>query len=57
MTINIPYKIGDTIETNLGTEPIVSMHIYVDENGEVSNIRAYTKKSKYITLERKTETK
>lgn len=57
MTINIPYEIGEVIETEFGAEPIVSMHIYIDKNGEVSNVRAFTQVSKYTTLMSERENK
>lgn len=47
MLIEIP----DTCGEMLSNKEISSMHIYIDQNGEVSNIRAYKKSEVgYTTL-------
>lgn len=56
MTITIPYEIGDKITSENGREAVLrSVHVYVDANGDVQNIRAYTRECGYVTLERKTK--
>lgn len=52
MTITIPYELGDKITTNSGTEAnIRSLHVYIDEKGNVSNVRAFTgRETGYTTL-------
>ena len=58
MKLEIPYNVGDTIvvvengETK--KEIIHGMHLWIGENGEVQNIRAYIGSRKgYVTLRRK----
>ena len=50
MTINIPFEIGDKIITEAGTERILSLHIYINTEEQISNVRAFTTKRRYITL-------
>ena len=55
MIIDIPFEIGDRIITQSGgVKTVSSMHIYVDQDGDVSNVRVYTDSdTKYITVMKK----
>ena len=51
MLINIPYEIGEKINVNGKNETIKGLHIYLNREEKISNIRAYIGHSKYITIE------
>ncbi len=51
MLINIPYEIGDKITVNGEKKTIKGLHIYLNREEKISNIRAHIGKAKYITIE------
>ncbi len=51
MTIKIPFEIGQEL---CGGVKVKSLHIYIDQHGEVANVRTYTgPETGYITLQKK----
>ena len=41
MTLDIPFNIGEEIIVDGNKKTIKGMHLYVNKNGEVSNIRLH----------------
>ena len=55
MDVFIPYQIGDKIIADDKECEIKGLHIFIDKEAEVSNIRAHIGNGKYVTLYRKTK--
>lgn len=57
MRIDIPYEIGDEIIIDGEKVKIKGLHCFIDKNGELSNVRAYTDRGgeqPFVPLIRKT---
>lgn len=60
MIIDIPFEIGDEITVDGEKVEIKGLHCFIDQEGEVSNIRAYIGTGgarPYVMLMRKTSKK
>ena len=60
MIIDIPFEIGDEITVDGEKVEIKGLHCFVDQEGEVSNVRAYIGTGgaqPYVMLMRKTSKK
>ena len=50
MTVDIHYDIGGIITVDGEKQRIEGLHIYISQDGEVSNVRAHIGHGKYVTV-------